>query len=235
MRPAPQSNSPAVEASLDPDPDLPFLDRRAAGVSLARVLRSTPDTIVVGVARGGVIVAAAVAEALGVPLDVLVIRKVGHPMQPELAIGAVSAHGEVVATEHSAGFAQAVAQSLFNRTSQQARQLEERLRGDKPALSLAGRPVIIVDDGIATSATMMCAISEARKLGATHIRCAVPVAPADCVMHLRPFCDELVVLVASRELPFAVGRYYFMFQEVADARVRDELARARARIDGEPK
>jgi putative phosphoribosyl transferase len=219
-----------VEASLDDDHDLPFLDRRAAGVSLARVLRSTPDTVVLGVARGGVIVAAAVAEALAAPLDVLVIRKVGHPMQPELAIGAVSAHGEVVATEHAAGFSQAVAQSLFNRTSQQARALEERLRGDNPPLSLAGRPVIIVDDGIATSATIMCAMSEARKLGASRIGCAVPVAPADCVIHLRPYCDELVVLVASRELPFAVGRYYFMFQEVSDARVRDELARARARM-----
>jgi putative phosphoribosyl transferase len=219
-----------VEASVDDDPDLPFLDRRAAGVSLARVLRSTPDTVVLGVARGGVIVAAAVAEALGAPLDVLVIRKVGHPMQPELAIGAVSAHGEIVATEHAGGFSQAVAQSLFNRTSQQARALEERLRGDNPPLSIAGRPVIIVDDGIATSATIMCAMSEVRKLGASRVGCAVPVAPADCVTHLRPYCDELVVLVASRELPFAVGRYYFMFQEVSDARVRDELARARGRM-----
>lgn len=231
MRPAHRSNSSVVEASID-DHDLPFLDRRAAGVSLARMLRSTPDTVVAGVARGGVIVAGAAAEALNAPLEVLVIRKVGHPMQPELAIGAVSAHGEVVATEHARGFPQPIAQSLFSRTSQQARALEERLRGDNPPLSLAGRPVIVVDDGIATSATMMCAISEARKLGASRITCAVPVAPADCAIHLRPFCDELVVLVASRELPFAVGRYYFMFADVTDARVRDELAHARARMQG---
>ena len=231
MRPALQSNSSEVEASFD-DPDLPFLDRRAAGVSLARVLRPAPDTLVAGVARGGVIVAGAVAEAHNLPLDVLVIRKVGHPMQPELAIGAVSAHGEVVATEHARGFPQPIAQSLFNRTSHQARALEERLRGDSRPFSLAGRPVIIVDDGIATSATMMCAISEARKLGASRITCAVPVAPADCASHLRPYCDELAVLVASRDLPFAVGRYYFMFSEVTDVRVRDELARARVRMHG---
>jgi putative phosphoribosyl transferase len=210
-------------------PDLPFLDRRAAGSQLARVLRPQPDAVVLGIARGGVVVAGAVAQALRLPLDVIVIRKVGHPMQPELAIGAVSAHGDAVATEHATGFAQTVLQSLFNRTRQQAEALEASLRGDSPQMPLRGRPVIIVDDGIATSATMLCAIAAARKLEASHITCAVPVAPAECVAHLRPQCDELAVLVAARDLPFAVGRYYFSFQEVSDAHVRDELARARAR------
>lgn len=209
--------------------DLPFLDRRAAGAQLARVLRPQPDSVILGIARGGVIVAGAVAQALQAPLDVIVIRKVGHPMQPELAIGAVSAYGDAVATEHAAGFAQPVLQSLFNRTRSAAEALEARLRGDTTPLPLRGRPVIIVDDGIATSATMLCAIAAARKLEAKHITCAVPVAPAECAAHLRPHCDELVVLVAARDLPFAVGRYYFSFQEVSDARVRDELARARAR------
>jgi putative phosphoribosyl transferase len=155
-------------------------------------------------------------------------------MQPELAIGAVSSHGEAVATEHAGGFSQTVVQSLFTRTSQQARTLEERLRGDAPPLPLDGRPVILVDDGIATSATMMCAINAVRTVGAGFITCAVPVAPADCAAHLRPYCDELIVLVTARDLPFAVGRYYFMFGEVADARVRDELARARERMQAGP-
>lgn len=166
------------------------------------------------------------------PLDVIVIRKVGHPLQPELAIGAVSAHGEAVATEHSAGFPPAVAQSLFARAKEQAVALEERLRGDSQPLSVAGLPVTIVDDGIATSATMLCAIETARKLGASFVTAAVPVAPADCATLVAQHCDELVVLVASRDLPFAVGRFYFMFSEVSDARVRDELSRARERIDG---
>jgi putative phosphoribosyl transferase len=209
--------------------DLPFLDRRAAGSQLARVLRPLPDTVILGIARGGVVVAGAVAQVLQAPLDVIVIRKVGHPMQPELAIGAVSAHGDAVATEHAAGFAQTLLQSLFDRTRQQAEALETRLRGDSPQMQLRGRPVIIVDDGIATSASMLCAIAAARKLEAKHITCAVPVAPADCAVHVRPHCDELVVLVAARDLPFAVGRYYFSFREVSDARVRDELANARAR------
>ena len=216
------------------EPNLPVLDRRAAGAALARVIRPHPDALVLGIARGGVVVAAAVAEALHLPLDVVVIRKVGHPMQPELAIGAVSSRGEAVATEHAGGFSQAVVQSLFTRTSEQALALEERLRGDAAPQRVEGRPVIIVDDGIATSATMMCAIAAVRALQANFITSAVPVAPLDCAAHLRPYCDELVVLVTARDLPFAVGRYYFMFGEVTDARVKDELARARARMETKP-
>lgn len=211
------------------EPALPFLDRHAAGLALARVLNPRDNCVVLGIARGGVIVAGAVAQALRAPLDVIVVRKVGHPRQPELAIGAVSARGDAVVTEHAAGFPPAVAQSLFAKAHEQALSLEQRLRGDNKPIPLTDRPVIIVDDGIATSATMLCAIEAVRKLDASFVSAAVPVAPADCAELLRPQCDELVVLVASRELPFAVGRFYFMFAEVSDARVREELARARAR------
>ncbi|MBV8596921.1 MAG: phosphoribosyltransferase [Candidatus Eremiobacteraeota bacterium] len=215
-------------------PHLPFLDRRAAGSALARLLRPHPGTIVLGIARGGVVVAGAVAEALRLPLDVVVIRKVGHPMQPELAIGAVASHGQAVATEHAGGLPAATVQSLFARASEQARSLEDRLRGETAPLAVDGRPAIVVDDGIATSATMMCAVNAVREMGASFVTCAVPVAPADCAANLRPHCDELVVLVAPRDLPFAVGRYYFMFGEVTDARVIDELARARERLKAPP-
>lgn len=195
---------------------------------LAHVLRPAPGCVVLGVARGGVMVAAAVAHEHNLPLDVIVVRKVGHPLQPELALGAVSAHGEAVATEHAAGFPQAILRSLFGRARQQASALEQRLRGEDPALDVSGRPVIVIDDGVATSATMTCAIAASRHLGAASVTCAVPVAPAECALQLRPLCDELVVLIASRDLPFAVGRFYYMFGEVTDARVRDELARARS-------
>jgi putative phosphoribosyl transferase len=214
--------------------NLPFLDRRAAGIALARVLRPRPGAVVLGVARGGVIVAGAVAEALRLPLDVVVVRKVGHPLQPELAIGAVASHGQAVATEHATGLPNATVQALFTRASEQASALEDRLRGETQPLTIEGRPAIVVDDGIATSATMMCAVNAVREMGASFVTCAVPVAPADCAAHLRPHCDELVVLVAPRELPFAVGRYYFMFGEVTDARVVDELARARERLKAPP-
>lgn len=180
------------------------------------------------------IVAGAVAEALHLPLDVVVIRKVGHPMQPELAIGAVSSQGQAVATEHASGIPNAMVQSLFSRASEQAQGLEVRLRGQSPAHGLKGRPAIVVDDGIATSATMLCAINTVRERGAGFVTCAVPVAPADCAANLRPHCDELLVLVAPSDLPFAVGRYYFMFGEVTDARVIEELARARERLQAPP-
>jgi putative phosphoribosyl transferase len=208
---------------------LPFLDRRAAGVALARALYARDNCVVLGIARGGVLVAGAVASVLRAPLDVIVVRKVGHPMQPELAIGAVSAYGDAVTTEHVAGIPKGLAQSLFSAAKEQAVSLEQRLRGDSKPIPLDGRPVILVDDGIATSATMLCAIGAARKLNANFITVAVPVAPAECALTLRSECDELVVLVASRELPFAVGRFYFMFGEVSDARVREELERARLR------
>lgn len=201
-------------------------------MQLARALRPKADPLVLGIARGGVIVAAAVAQALQAPLDVVVIRKVGHPLQPELAIGAVSAQAEAVSTQHAASFPQPVLQILFARARREAQALESRLRGDGPALDLRDRAVIVVDDGIATSATMLCALDAAARRGATHITCAVPVAPVDSLEHLRGHYDELTVLIGAREIPFAVGRYYFAFQEIGDARVREELARLRGEHRG---
>lgn len=206
----------------------PFFDRHAAGVQLARALRPLPDSIVLGIARGGVIVAAAVAEAAQLLLDVVVIRKVGHPMQPELAIGAVSADGEAVSTPHAASFPKAVLNVLFARASREAQALEERLRGTIAALDLSGRAVIVVDDGIATSATMVCALQSARKRGAAHLVCAVPVAPAESLEQVRRHCDAVIALIPAQGMPFAVGRFYFAFQTVSDSRVREELARRRA-------
>jgi len=203
----------------------PFFDRRAAGAQLARLLKPRPDPVVLGIARGGVVVAASVALALRAPLDMLVVRKVGHPLQPELAIGAVTANGEGVSTPHAAFFPGPLAQILFARARREAQALEHRLRGEIPPLDLAGRNVIVVDDGVATSATMLCALQAARRRQAATVTCAVPVGPVDSLNLLRAHCDDMAVLIAAREVPFAVGRYYFSFNEVSDARVRDELAR----------
>jgi putative phosphoribosyl transferase len=204
------------------------LDRRAAGIQLSKALAARGACVVVGIARGGVCVAAPVARALHAPLDVMVVRKVGHPMQPELAIGAVCADGDAVTTEHAAGIPQALARSLFSRARAEALELEQRLRPNQEAIELAGRPVIIVDDGIATAASMLCAIAAVRKRNANFITVAVPVAPAQCALALRSYCDELLALIASRELPFAVGRFYVSFGQVSDERVRLELERARS-------
>lgn len=176
-----------------------------------------------GIARGGVLVAAPVARALAAPLDVCVIRKVGHPAQAELAMGAVSASGDVVLTEHARDIPQAQLDALVVATQARARALEAQLRGDRPALDVRGRTVILVDDGIATSATMLCAIETARGRGAARVVSAVPVAPADFLERLRAKADRLVVLEPAREWHFAVGRYYADFGEVSDEEVRAAL------------
>ena len=210
-----------------PDQVPPFFDRHAAGTQLARMLHPAPGAIILGIARGGVVVAAAAARALGLPLDVLVIRKVGHPLQPELALGAVSAYGQAVRTEHAAAFPTAVLRPLFGRARRQAHALEEQLRAGQPPLDVSTKPVIVIDDGIATSATMLCALSTARERGVASAACAVPVAPVESIQLLRGRFDEVSVLVAAREIPFAVGRYYYSFGEVSDGRVREELAQIR--------
>lgn len=177
-----------------------------------------------GIARGGVLVADPVARALRVPLDVVVVRKVGHPAQPELAMGAVSATGDVVLTDHARDVSKAELDALIGAAQARAGALETSLRGDRPPVDVRGKPTIIVDDGIATSATMLCAIESARRRGATRIVCTVPVAPADFLGRLHASCDRLVVLIPATEWHFAVGRYYADFREVSDEEVRATLA-----------
>ena len=176
-----------------------------------------------GIARGGVIVAQAVAEALGAPLDVVVIRKVGHPLQPELALGAVSASGESVLTPYASDVGPAALAELLATQARRARELEASLRLGGTPLDVRDRNALIVDDGIATSATMECAVAHVRRAGAARIVCAAPVAPFDSVERLRRLCDAAVILVEARERDFAVGRYYLNFMEVDDERVRGAL------------
>ena len=181
--------------------------------------------MVLGIARGGVIVAAAVAESLGAPLDVVVIRKVGHPLQPELALGAVSASGESVLTPYAADIGRPLLSELIHTQAARAADVESSLRQGSEPMALADRDVIVADDGIATSASMECAIEHARHAGAVRIVCAAPVAPSDSAQRLRALCDAVIVLVEAHERDFAVGRYYMDFSEVDDTTVRRALDR----------
>lgn len=204
-----------------------FVDRRSAGSTLAAHLTAQTQPVVLGIARGGVIVAEPIASRLSSPLDVLVIRKIGHPLQPELALGAASAGGDYVFTEYAAGFAERDLQTWVGATIQKAKDLESRLRGESGPVPLDGRVAIIVDDGIATSATMLCAIATARHRGAARVVAAVPVAPEEVVPQLEARCDALVTLQTVSHPHFAVGRFYLDFQEVSDQDVRDALERSR--------
>jgi putative phosphoribosyl transferase len=206
-----------------------FADRSEAGRSLASLLTSEREPLVLGIARGGVIVAQAVAAVLDADLDVVVIRKVGHPRQPELALGAVSASGEAVVAPFAGEYFAGPTAPLFAEQIARAHDLERRLRDGAPPLPIDGRQVIIVDDGIATSATMECAIAHARRANAARIVCAVPVAPAESVELIRRLCDDVAVRIVARERDFAVGRYYIDFREVEDRRVLDALRSAQRR------
>jgi len=178
-------------------------------------------------------VAEPVARELHAPLDLIVIRKVGHPLQPELAIGAVSSGGDVVFTEYAAGFSDADLRQWVGATMSAAQELEARIRHGIPQAPIAGMTAIVVDDGIATSATMLCASAAARRRGAARIVCAVPVAPDESLRQVRMHFDDVVVLQSVAHPHFAVGRFYANFAEVSDADVRAALERGRLRQDSE--
>lgn len=208
-----------------------FRDRREAGLRLAARLqryRRRPRTVVLGLPRGGVPVAAEVARQLELPLDVIISRKLGAAENPEFAIGAVAEGGEVYLNPEgvdSAGAAPAdVAASAARQREEIARR--QRLFRDGELLALPpGATVLLVDDGIATGSTVIAAIHALRRQGVARIVLAVPVAPPDTVEHLRPMVDELVVLLAPA-LFFAVGAFYEDFAQVSDDEVRERLEEA---------
>ncbi|MFW0793698.1 phosphoribosyltransferase family protein [Gordonia sp. CPCC 205515] len=203
-----------------------FTDRCAAGRALgAQVAASRthdPTTLVLGLARGGVPVAREVAVALDAPLDVLVVRKLGAPGQPEFAMGAVAA-GETVInddTPRRLGVTPAQLQRIVDAENHIRAEREQRYRAGREPLSLRGRSVILVDDGVATGATMAVAVRAARAAGAAAVTVAVPTGPADTMARFRadPEIDE-VACVAMPEPFRAVGQSYDDFRQVDDGEV----------------
>jgi predicted phosphoribosyltransferase len=188
-----------------------FANRAAAGRRLADVVPDIPDAVVAGLARGGMPVAAEVARALRAPLDVLVVRKVGHPEQPEYALGAVTEDGEIDPPDVPAGLA---APQL-----ERARELAAGLRGGKPPLPLAGRAVVIVDDGLATGHTMAAALASAQRRGARRVVAAVPVASGPAFRALSERWEAHALAVVEPPAFFAVGQFYLDFRQVDDAEV----------------
>jgi len=212
----------------------PFENRQQAGAELALALTHLKgtDSIVLAIPRGGVVVGYEVAAALGLELDVIVPRKIPAPEQEELAIGAVASWGdhERIIDEYSVRFL-GVGEDYIERQVQiQLAEVNRRLqayRGTTEPPQIAGRNVILVDDGIATGYTTRAAAVALRKLGAARVVLAVPVGPPDSVEMLRPFVDELVCL--RTPTPFmAVGCWYRDFRQVSDAEVIDLLEKARS-------
>jgi putative phosphoribosyl transferase len=205
-------------------PDLPYENRREAGRLLATELahyKSKPDVVVLGLTRGGVPVAAEVAGALQAPLDVVVVRKLGVPFQPELAMGAIAGDGTQVLDKdlvRMLGITEKDVNAVIAKERAELERRERLYRGGRPALDLQERTAILVDDGLATGSTMLAAVAFARKRLAQRIVMAVPVASIEAVEKLREKVDECVCL-ATPPAFFAVGLWYSDFLPVNDAEV----------------
>jgi putative phosphoribosyl transferase len=204
-----------------------FADRRDAGRELARALvgEHGRELVVVGLARGGVEVAAEVARSLEAPLDVVAVRKIGHPLQPEYGIGAVTP-GDGVYVRGPNGLSEEELAQVVEQTKEKARLLDRRLHADHPTLDLAGRTALIVDDGLATGATMIAALRWARARGAARVVAAVPVAASASLELICAEADEVVCLHARGQF-FAVGAWYRSFGQVDDEVVTRLLAENR--------
>jgi len=206
-----------------------FLNRKDAGEKLSRALMKykSANPVVLGIPRGGVVVAAEVAKGLGAPLDVIIPRKIGAPHNPEVAIGAVSQDGTVIKDEammHLLGVSDSQIQALAERVSGEIARRVNTYRSGRAGLDLTEKTVIVVDDGIATGFTVQAALKSVRNRNPRRLILAVPVAPADTLEMLRKQVDELVCL-HSPELFYAVGQFYLDFDQTSDQEVIDLLAK----------
>ncbi|WP_431275365.1 phosphoribosyltransferase [Variovorax ureilyticus] len=200
-----------------------FKDRRDAGRRLAKALavwRGRPDVLVLGLPRGGVPVAWEVAQALGVPLDVLVVRKLGFPGQEEFAMGAIASGGIRVMSEPEGAWpvSERELEAVVAREQAELLRREQRYRAGRPPLEMAGRTLIVVDDGPATGATMSAAVKAARAANPKRIVVAVPVASAEAVQGVGALADEVVCLFTP-EYFRAVGLWYENFGQTSDEEV----------------
>ena len=207
-----------------------FRDRSEAGELLAERLREyekRPDAIVLALPRGGVPVGYEVAEKLGLPLDVFVVRKLGVPGQRELAMGAIASGGVRVLNEDVLRAMPFAATAVAEITAQETREVERRerdYRDGRTAPELEGRVVILVDDGLATGATMLAAVAALRQKNPAKIVVAVPVCPPETLGEIKRAADETVILFAP-EWFRGVGQFYEDFAQLDDETVRDLLAR----------
>jgi putative phosphoribosyl transferase len=206
-----------------------YSNRTEAGRVLADALRQYAgrrDVLVLALPRGGVPVAHVVAEALGAPLDVLLVRKLGVPIQEELAMGAIASGGTRVLNEElvrDLGIADEVIESVTEHEWAELRRRERIYRGDRPAPDRKGRCAIVVDDGLATGSTMRAAVRALREQGSARIVVAVPVGPPETVQMLGSEADEVVCPVTPH--PFrAISAFYEEFGQISDETVRELLA-----------
>lgn len=231
MKPDPNRTSPTPSAASRAGGDgaRRFRDRPEAGRLLAERLRDyagRDDVVVLALPRGGVPVAFEIAEALGAPLDVFLVRKLGVPGQEELALGAIATGGTRVLNKELVDQLQLPAEWLEAIDAKERRELERReraYRGDRPPPDLTGKTVILVDDGLATGATMCAAVEAVRARGAARIVAAAPIGSPEACDRVAGLADDVVCLRRPRAFR-AVGAWYGDFSEVGDDTVAALLA-----------
>lgn len=209
----------------------PLPDRRTAGLRLAEQLLRYRDEhpVVLALPRGGVPVAFEISERLGAPLDVLIVRKVGAPGNPEYGLGAVVEGGTRYLDAPRVRAAGLTPRELGPTIAREFAEVDRRARDYRegmPPVEVRGRTVILVDDGVATGGSVLAALRALRSREPSRVVLALGVAPAETVAALRPVVDELVVLLVP-EVFFAVGEWYHQFSQVSDAEVRRLLERSR--------
>ncbi len=215
-----------------------FQNREEAGQRLAQALQAyagRPDVVVLALPRGGVPVGFEVARALGVPLDVFVVRKLGTPGQEELAMGAIASGGVRVLNREVVdllGLSTRVIDAATEREERELQRREQLYRPGRPPLALEGKVALLVDDGVATGSTMKAAVAGVRQRGAARVVVAVPVASVEAEEELEALADEVVCLRTPDPF-YAVGLWYGDFAQTSDDEVRSLLDRAHAGREAE--
>ena len=205
-------------------------DRVEAGKRLASAVKSVgKDAIILGVPRGGVVVGFEVAQALCVPLDIIVTKKIGAPENPELAVGAVAEDGTYILDEDILRQIYVPKEYIAEEVERQKQEIQRRLiryRGDVPYPTLKNREVVVIDDGVATGSTLKAALRLLLGKGAKTVVVAVPVGPPETIRELRKLADRVVVLFTPEPF-YAIGQFYVDFSQTSDKEVIELLRRNR--------
>jgi putative phosphoribosyl transferase len=215
-----------------------FANRVEAGQRLATALKdvAVKDGIVLAIPRGGVVVGYEVAEALNLPLDVIIPRKIGAPGNPEYAIGAITEDGTLILDENVIAYMNVPSDYVERESENQRLEIQRRMklyRQNAPYPNLKGRDVIVVDDGIATGSTMKAALASVKNRGANTVVAAVPVGPPSTIEELKTQADHVVCLFTPESF-YAIGEFYDDFSQTMDEEVIDLLKRNRQKHVLEP-